>query len=180
MLTPEQTEGPFYLEGHKLRRNVTEGRPGVPLTLQLKVIDASSCAPLSGATVDIWHCDAGGVDSGVQSASGRALLRGIQKANAQGVATFQTIYPGWYQGRTVHIHVKVHIAGSVVHTGQLYFPENVTNAVYKRVPYNKRPGRDTRNAADSIYRNGGRRSLLALRKKGTGYVGAITMGVSRS
>lgn len=179
VLTPEQTEGPYHLDGHKLRRNITEGRPGVPLTLQLKVVDASNCRAIRGASVDIWHCDGGGVYSGVQGAAGRTFLRGIQKTNAKGIATFQTIYPGWYQGRAVHIHVKVHIAGNVVHTGQLYFPETVTNAVYRRTPYNRRPGRDTLNVDDSIYRNGGRRSLLSLRKKGSGYVGALTMGVSR-
>jgi protocatechuate 3,4-dioxygenase beta subunit len=182
VLAPEQTEGPYYLEGDKVRRNITEGKPGLPLTLNLKVVDASTCKPIRGATVDIWHCDAGGVYSGVQQAVGRTFLRGIQKTNAQGIATFQTVYPGWYQGRTVHIHVKVHLAGNVVHTGQLYFPDTVTDAVYKRAPYSSRPGRDTRNTADNIYRNGGKRSSLNLRKptKGTGYVGAITMGVQRS
>ena len=80
----------------------------------------------------------------------------------------------------MHIHVKVHVAGNVVHTGQLYFPEAVTNTVYRRTPYNQRPGRDTRNAADSIYRNGGKASLLRLRRNGTGYVGTLAMGVQRS
>jgi protocatechuate 3,4-dioxygenase beta subunit len=182
VLAPEQTEGPYYLEGDKVRRNITEGKPGMPLTLNLKVVDASTCKAIKGATVDIWHCDAGGVYSGVQQAVGRAFMRGIQKTNAQGIATFQTVYPGWYQGRTVHIHIKVHLAGNVVHTGQLYFPDAVTDAVYKRAPYSNRPGRDTRNTADNIYRNGGKRSSLSLRKptKGAGYVGAITMGVQRS
>jgi protocatechuate 3,4-dioxygenase beta subunit len=182
VLAPEQTEGPYYLEGDKVRRNITEGKPGVPLTLRLKVVDASTCKAIGGATVDIWHCDAGGVYSGVQQAVGRTFLRGIQKTNAQGIATFQTVYPGWYQGRTVHIHVKVHLAGNVVHTGQLYFPDTVTDAVYRRAPYSSRPGRDTSNAVDNIYRNGGKKSSLSLRRKtkGAGYVGAITMGVQRA
>ena len=90
------------------------------------------------------------------------FLRGVQRADAKGVAVFRTIYPGWYQGRTVHIHVMVHIGGNVVHTGQLYFPDAVTDAVYRRAPYTRRPSRTTRNAADSIYRNGGRRSTLKL------------------
>jgi protocatechuate 3,4-dioxygenase beta subunit len=182
ILAPEQTEGPYYLEGDKVRRNITEGRPGTPLTLQLKVVNASSCRPIKGASVDIWHCDAGGVYSGVQQAAGPTFLRGIQKTNANGIATFQTIYPGWYQGRTVHIHVKVHVAGNVVHTGQLYFADAVTDAVYRRAPYSSRPGRDIRNAVDNVYRNGGRKSLLSLRRKtkGAGYVGTITMGVQTS
>ena len=107
-------------------------------------------------------------------------MRGVQRTNAQGIATFRTVYPGWYQGRTVHIHVKVHLRGNVVHTGQLYFPDRVTDAVYRRSPYSGRPGRDVRNAADAIYRNGGKRSLLGLKKNGSGYIGTIRMGVHRS
>ena len=108
------------------------------------------------------------------------FMRGIQKTNAKGLALFQTVYPGWYQGRTVHIHVKVHIGGNVVHTGQLYFPDTLTDAVYRSAPYSNRPARDTRNATDSVYRNGGSKSMLSLHKSGSGYVAAITMGVHRS
>jgi protocatechuate 3,4-dioxygenase beta subunit len=107
-------------------------------------------------------------------------MRGIQRTNAKGIAVFRTVYPGWYQGRTVHIHVKVHVRGNVVHTGQLYFPDRLTDAVYKRVPYDKRPARTTRNADDFVYAAGGRRSMLTLRRSGAGYVGAITMGVHRT
>jgi protocatechuate 3,4-dioxygenase beta subunit len=179
VLSPESTEGPFYLDDQKLRRNITEGKPGVPLTLRLRVVDVSTCRAIKGAVVDIWHCDAAGVYSGVQGDS-EAFLRGVQRADAKGVSTFRTIYPGWYPGRTVHVHVMVHVGGNVVHTGQLYFPERVTDAVYRRSPYNRRPARSTRNSADSIYRNGGRRSTLKVTKSGSGYVGAITMGVQRS
>jgi protocatechuate 3,4-dioxygenase beta subunit len=179
VLTPEQTEGPFYLERSKLRRNIIEGRPGVSLTLNLRVVDASTCKPIKGAVVDIWHCDADGVYSGAQQAVGRTFLRGIQRTNATGVTMFQTVYPGWYQGRTVHIHVKVHVGGDVAHTGQLYFPDKLTDVVYRRTPYNTRPGRSMRNADDGIFGSGGSRSLLTLRRKGSGYVGAITMGVRR-
>jgi protocatechuate 3,4-dioxygenase beta subunit len=178
VLTPEQTEGPYFVAGDKVRRTITEGRPGVPLALNLRVVDASTCKPIRNAAVDIWHCDAGGTYSGVRGDIG-TFLRGIQRTNAQGLATFRTIYPGWYQGRTVHIHVKVYVAGDVVHTGQLYFADTVTDAVYRRSPYNRRAARTTRNASDAIYRNGGRRSQLSLRRTPAGYVGAITMGVSR-
>lgn len=181
VLAPEQTEGPYYVPGDKVRRDVTEGKPGVPLTLRLSVVDVSTCRTIKGAAVDIWHCDAGGVysetaDQGTQS---RTFLRGIQRTDAQGVATFRTIYPGWYPGRTVHVHVRVALGGNVVHTGQLYFPEKLTDVVYKRAPYNRRPGRTTRNQADSIFRNGGSRSLLSLRRSGNGYVATIAMGVHR-
>jgi protocatechuate 3,4-dioxygenase beta subunit len=131
------------------------------------------------AAVEIWHCDAAGVYSGVQGNT-RMFLRGVQRTDAKGLALFRTIYPGWYPGRTVHVHTMVHIGGNVVHTGQLYFPDAVTDAVFRRSPYNRRPNRDPRNAGDSIYRNGGRRSTLKLRRNGPAYVGSITMGVQRS
>ena len=182
VLAPEQTEGPYYLDDAKVRQNITEGKPGVPLALRLTVVDASSCKPIKGAAVDIWHCDAGGVYSGtsVQGTEDDRFLRGIQRTDAKGVALFRTVYPGWYRGRTVHIHVMVHIGGNVVHTGQLYFSDAVTDAVYRRSPYNRRPNRDPRNAGDSIYRNGGKRSTLRLARSGSGYAGRITMGVVRS
>jgi len=180
--TPEQTEGPYYLAGEKLRRNITEGRPGTPLLLRTFVVDASTCKPIKHAAVDIWHADAGGVYSGFGSgASSRTFMRGIQRTNAKGLALFRTVYPGWYQGRTVHIHVKVHLGGNVVHTGQLYFPDSVTDAAYRKEPYSSRPSRYVRNATDSVYRNGGSKSLLAVRKNSAGvYVASIMMGVHRS
>jgi protocatechuate 3,4-dioxygenase beta subunit len=180
VLAPEQSEGPFYLDDHKLRRDIREGKPGVPLTLRLTVVDVSKCRPIKGAAVDVWHCDAGGTYSGVRETEPGRFLRGIQRTDAKGLALFKTIYPGWYPGRTVHVHVTVHLGGNVVHTGQLYFPDGLTDAVFKRAPYSRRRSRSTRNAADSIYRNGGRRSTLALKRSGTGYVGSIVMGVQRS
>ncbi|TMK95845.1 MAG: intradiol ring-cleavage dioxygenase [Actinobacteria bacterium] len=181
VLTPEQTEGPYYIAGEKVRRTITEGRPGTPLTLHLQVVNASTCKPIKGAAVDIWHADAVGVYSGFgQGAGNRTFMRGIQRTDAKGVATFRTVYPGWYMGRTVHVHVKVHLGGRVVHTGQLYFPDTLTDAVYKKAPYSSRPGRDTRNANDSVFRNGGKSSMLNVRKSGAGYLAAITMGVHRS
>jgi protocatechuate 3,4-dioxygenase beta subunit len=181
ILTPEQTEGPYYIAGEKLRRNITEGRPGTALLLRTFVVDATTCRPIKNAAVDIWHADAGGVYSGFgDGAASRTFMRGIQRTNAKGLALFRTIYPGWYQGRTVHIHVKVH-AGGNVHTGQLYFPDSVTDAVYRRAPYSSRPVRDVRNATDSVYRNGGSRSMLSVKKNSAGvYVATITMGVHRS
>jgi protocatechuate 3,4-dioxygenase beta subunit len=181
VLAPEQTEGPYYIEGERVRRTITDGRPGTPLRLRLRVVDAATCKPIRRAAVDVWHCDAGGLYSGFGDAGGnRTFMRGVERTDAKGYVTFLTVYPGWYQGRTVHIHVKVHVGGNVVHTGQLYFPDAVTDAVYRQAPYGARPDRTTRNSSDAIYRNGGRRSRLALRKSGAGYVGTITMGVHRS
>ena len=180
VLTPEQTEGPYYISGEKFRRDITEGKPGVPLLLRLKVVDASTCRPIKGAAVDVWHADALGVYSGFGSgARSRTFMRGIQRTDRNGLARFRSVYPGWYQGRTVHIHVKVHVAGNVVHTGQLYFPDRMTDKVFRRKPYSRRPRRSTRNATDFVFAQGGRRSLLGLRKVGSAYVGSITMGVSR-
>src|SRR3989454_11817725 len=181
VLTPEQTEGPYYIANEALRRNITEGRPGTPLLLRAFVVNASTCKPIKSAAVDIWHADAGGVYSGFGSgAASRTFMRGIQRTNAKGLALFRTVYPGWYQSRTVHIHVKVHLGGNVVHTGQLYFPDAVTDAVYAKAPYSARPNRNTRNADDAIFRNGGSKSLLGLKAVGGGYVATITMGVNRS
>jgi protocatechuate 3,4-dioxygenase beta subunit len=182
VLTPELTEGPYYIPNEKLRRNITDGHPGTPLILLLTVVDASTSKPIKGAAVDIWHADAAGTYSGFGSGSGsRTFMRGIQKTDARGVATFQTVYPGWYQGRSVHIHVKVHVRGNVVHTGQLFFSDSLTDRIYRNAPYNKRPNRTTRNASDSIFVNGGRKSILSLRRRTAGgYLGAISMGVHRS
>ena len=176
------TEGPYYLDGDKVRRDMREGKPGVPLTLRTAVLDVSTCKPIKGAAVDIWHCDAGGTYSGFaqEGTEGLTFLRGIQRTDKTGLALFKTIYPGWYPGRTVHIHVQVHVGGSVVHTGQLFFPDALTDTVYKRSPYNKRGTRATRNTNDSIFVNGGSKSVLRLARSGTGYVGKVTMGVQRS
>jgi protocatechuate 3,4-dioxygenase beta subunit len=179
VLAPELTEGPYYIAGEKVRRNITEGRPGIALALHLTVLDASSCSAIKGAAVDVWHCDALGNYSGLNG-SGTTFMRGIQRTNAHGLAVFHSVYPGWYTGRTVHIHVKVHVGGSVVHTGQLFFHDSLTDRVYKRSPYNTRGSRDTRNAQDSIYRNGGKKGLLSVHKHGSGYVGSIAMGVHAS
>ena len=179
VLAPEMTEGPFYLANEKLRRNIREGLPGTALALRLGVVDASSCKPIKGAAVDIWHADAAGAYSGEQSngTTGRTFLRGIQRTDATGIARFDSVYPGWYQGRTVHMHVKVHIGGNVVHTGQLFFSDSLTDSVFARKPYSARGTRDVRTANDSIYQSGGSRSLLRVARQGTGYAGTISMGV---
>jgi protocatechuate 3,4-dioxygenase beta subunit len=176
VLAPELTEGPYYLPNERVRRDITEGKPGTPLRLRLTVVDASSCKVIEGAAVDIWHADGGGVYSGVAGNTG-TFLRGIQKTDGTGLAVFDTIYPGWYQGRAVHVHVKVHLGGNVVHTGQLFFPDALNDRVYRAAPYRARGDPDVLNAADAIYRNGGSRSLVRPVKSGGGYVGSIVMGV---
>lgn len=182
ILSPEQTEGPYYIANEAIRRNITDGHRGTPLLLRTFVVSASTCKPIKNAAVDVWHADAAGVYSGFgQGSDNSTFMRGIQRTNAKGLALFRTIYPGWYPGRAVHIHVKVHLGGNVVHTGQLYFPDSITDAVYRKAPYSSRPNRTTRNGGDAIYRNGGKRSQLTVRKSSGGvYVATITMGVQRS
>jgi protocatechuate 3,4-dioxygenase beta subunit len=176
-LTPEQTEGPYYIDDHLLRSDIREDRKGVLLDLRLPVSSSAACAAIHGATVEIWHADALGVYSGFGTGQGRTFLRGGVKTDAKGVARFRSVYPGWYQGRTVHIHVKVHVSGNVVHTGQLYFRDTTTDAVYRRAPYSSRGERTTRNAQDGIYASGGRQSTLALRRNGAGYAGTLALVV---
>lgn len=180
VLTPELTEGPYYLAGEKVRRDIREGHPGTKLALRLRVVDASTCKPIKNAAVDIWHADAAGNYSGFGSdTSSRTFMRGIQLTDANGYAEFVTVYPGWYQGRAVHIHVKVHVGGSVVHTGQLFFPDATTAQAYKVAPYSSRPGPDMLNGQDSIYVNGGKYGMLKVTKTGATYAASIAMGVHR-
>lgn len=177
-LAPEQTEGPYYVDDVLRRRNITEGRPGTPLWLTLRVVDASTCAAIPGSTVEIWHADANGDYSGYNGFQGEIFMRGQQITGDAGAATFRTVYPGWYTGRTVHIHCKVHVGGSTVHTGQLYFDDTLTDAVYQAEPYASRGTRDTRNSGDDIYASGGAASLLAVERRGEGYWGSITLVVA--
>ena len=96
VLTPEQTEGPYYIANERVRRNITDGHPGAPLTLRLTVVDATTCRPIKGAAVDVWHADAAGVYSGFGSGAGsRTFMRGIQHTDTTGLALFRTVYPGW-------------------------------------------------------------------------------------
>jgi protocatechuate 3,4-dioxygenase beta subunit len=184
-LTPEQTEGPFYAPRALNRSDITEGHPGAPLALTIKV-ENRACAPLPGAVVDIWHCDAAGVYSSSTLAPGTTnttFCRGVQAADDTGTAGFQTIYPGWYAGRAIHIHVKVHVpaqaADRVVHTGQLYFDDALNDQVMAKAPYNRAgvAGR-IRNNSDGIYRNGGAATLVAVTPDGDGYRGEITLAVN--
>ena len=181
VLTPEQTEGPYYIDGEKVRRDIREGHPGLKMLLRATVVDASTCKPIKGAAVDVWHCDAGGAYSGVNGDTG-TFLRGIQRTDAKGLATFVTLFPGWYQGRTTHIHVKVHLGGTVVHTGQLYFPEAAVTATARLAPYNKRGEPDTRNAGRDLSPGGKRlaHAEVTPQRLGKPTVAAITMGVHRS
>jgi protocatechuate 3,4-dioxygenase beta subunit len=172
-ITPEQTEGPFYVDTDQVRRDITEDRDGAPLRLALRVREGSTCTSVSDALVDIWHADAGGVYSGFQSGQGETFLRGVQVTDGDGIVQFATIYPGGYQGRTVHIHAKVHIDNSTALTTQLYFDDDVSDSVLDGSVYGGAGGR-TRNSDDDIYDE---QTELTLTPEGDGYLGVLTFDV---
>jgi protocatechuate 3,4-dioxygenase beta subunit len=200
-LTREMTEGPYYLDGQYVRSDITEGKTGFPLKLALTVVDDDTCAAISSALVEIWHCDALGEYSGYVGNNGHSepdsgtFLRGGVLTDSRGVANITTVYPGWYVGRCVHIHVKVHVGvtltsdgsftgGSELHTGQLFFDETVTAKVGALSPYSANRVTRTTLARDGIYDDGGAASgLLTLAALGSspsaGYSGTLTLGVER-
>ncbi|MCF1597855.1 intradiol ring-cleavage dioxygenase [Streptomyces muensis] len=185
------TEGPYYLDGALVRKDITEGKSGVPLTLRLTVVDATDgCTPVKGAAVEIWHCDAWGYYSGYttanpggsapaesedgSTANDNTYLRGYQIANANGVVKFETIFPGWYTPRTCHIHLKVHTGGQkedgtyeggkVNYTGQLFFADDIAEEIFTLEPYSKHSGSYTTLDDDMVYDGGGASSgLLTLK-----------------
>ena len=175
--TAEQTEGPYYFDADSIRSDIREGRPGTPLVLALRVREGEACAPVENAIVDIWHCDAGGVYSGFESGEGERFLRGAQATNEDGIAKFTTIYPGYYQGRTVHIHAKVHLDRQTVLTTQLYFDDAVSDRVFAAEPYASQGERDQRNDSDGIFDDS---LVLTLERSGKGYLGLMNFDVSRA
>ena len=142
------------------------------------------CAPLQGAEVEIWHCDAAGVYSDVSdpgfNTKGQKWLRGSQTTDSSGAVSFTTIYPGWYSGRAVHIHFKVRPTASTDFTSQLFFDEATTAEVHAQAPYASKGKRNTLNSRDSIYRSGGDQLLLTPTKSGEGYAADFPIGVDLS
>lgn len=192
VLTAALTEGPYFVDERLNRSNITSDptngsvKEGVPLRLNLTVssVDGAACTPLAGALVDMWHCDALGVYSDVSGAgqpdtTGQKFLRGYQLTDENGQVGFQTIYPGWYSGRTVHIHFKVRTdpdaQRGLEFTSQLFFDEATTNAVIAREPYSQKGAPDTSNAADNIYQPD---LVLPLTADGEEYTAAFHIGVS--
>ncbi|MGW3737652.1 intradiol ring-cleavage dioxygenase [Streptomyces sp. NPDC005148] len=239
-LTSETTEGPYYIDADKIRKDITEDKEGIPMTLRLKVIDSDTCKPVSRAAVDIWHCDALGIYSGYESMSSggpggggtppsgaptgaptgpptdaptgtppsggpgggggghseptddERYLRGTQLTDKHGYVEFKTIFPGWYQGRCVHIHTKVHVGGKMTdagyeggrtcHTGQFFFAESAVLDSAKIAPYSTSTTTRTTLTEDTIYDQSGVTGglmKLSYRKNhmARGVVGSITMGV---
>lgn len=190
-LTTELTEGPYYIDMDTIRRDIREDRPGQLLHVDLRVLD-QQCAPIRDALVEIWHCDAVGTYSGFEAQSNGGpggpggpggntqvdstrYLRGGQVTDRNGTVEFTTIYPGWYRGRTVHIHAKVHVSNRERLTTQVFFDEDVTTEVYRQEPYASDTGRDTFNRDDSIFDD---RLVLTTSKAADGYRGLMTFTVA--
>jgi len=189
VLAPEVTEGPYWVDVREKRSDVRAGQSGAPLTLDLYVYRSDdSCEPEQGAVVDIWHCNASGLysDEAANGTSGSTWLRGYQETDAQGHVQFTTIYPGWYSGRTVHIHVRVRtFSGSSTtynFTTQIFFAEENSSAVFATSPYNSRSGRDTTNDEDMIYQQevqAGNVLMPTLSgSPSAGYSGTVGIGLS--
>jgi len=144
ILTPEQTEGPFYFNVDQVREDITEGKKGTPLKLVITIVDSKDCKPIKDAVVDIWHADASGIYSGYKNQgvdmTGQTYLRGIQVTDAEGKAVFTTIYPGLYPGRVPHIHFKVLLDNKNFVTSQFYFPAEISKQVYQGEPYYRKNG----------------------------------------
>jgi protocatechuate 3,4-dioxygenase beta subunit len=193
IVRPEQMEGPYFVDErlHRsdIRSDPADGRvkPGMPLALTFQVMSfqAGQCRPLPNAQIDIWHCDATGVYSDVHdpwfNTIGQKFLRGHQITDARGEVRFVTIYPGWYPGRTVHIHFKIRTNPSASRgfdfTSQLYFDDDITSRVYETPLYAARGPRTARNRHDWIFRQGGDRLTLSPLPTADGYAATFTIGI---
>jgi protocatechuate 3,4-dioxygenase beta subunit len=192
IVKPEQTEGPYYMEARLNRSDIRsdpldgQRREGVPLALSLRVasVVGGNCMPLTGAVVDVWQCDAAGAYSDVRDSRfntvGKRFLRGYQVTDADGRVRFTTIYPGWYPGRAVHIHLKVRMKGptqSHEFTSQLYFDDALTDRIHAQPPYAAKGERRTLNGEDGLYRRGGRDLMLAATETPTGLAASFDVGM---
>jgi len=183
-ITPETTEGPYYFDPSLERTDITEGRPGAPADMRLQVVDAA-CRPIEGARVDLWHCDAAGLYSGYPGqgddrgtdTSGQTFMRGTQFADAEGMVRFRTVYPGWYRGRTTHMHFKVFLDRSTALTGQIFFPDAVSEDVYASPAYSRPGRRDTLNGNDGIARRAGSAAMAQVESGEEAYLVSMIIGV---
>jgi protocatechuate 3,4-dioxygenase beta subunit len=191
---PEEIAGPFPLwediatVAQYQRQDITEGKPGVPLNLELSIVNVNGmsvdggCAPVTDAMVYVWQCDKDGVYSGFDNAVGQTFCRGVQSTDSNGRVRFKTIYPGWYRGRVTHLHVRVYLANRLTATTQLAFPNGITTAVYGTPHYAAR-GQNTSIASaadDRLFADGTQYQMLSITPNATtvGYDGTITLGIA--
>jgi protocatechuate 3,4-dioxygenase beta subunit len=194
VVRPASTAGPYYvdekLQRSDIRSDPTDGtvKEGIPVALTLNVssIAKGACAPLAGAIVDVWHCDAHGVYSDAVdplfNTAGKKFLRGHQITDQHGVVRFTTIYPGWYPQRTPHIHYKIRSPQSAKSpyefTGQMYFDEGMNDRVYAKAPYAGRGKRTVSNITDRIYNaDGGRQSMLTVKPAKDGFTAVFDVAL---
>jgi protocatechuate 3,4-dioxygenase beta subunit len=193
LFRPEQTEGPYFVDERLHRSDIRpdpttgEVKAGVPfaLTVALSRVDHLECKPLAGAQVDIWHCDALGIYSDVNDPSfntiGKKFLRGYQLTDERGEARFLTVYPGWYSGRTVHVHVKVRTTvdgkGTYEFTSQIYFEDAFSDRVFASAPYAAKGRRSARNQDDRIFRRGGEQLMVMPTQSAEGYAAVFAAGL---
>jgi protocatechuate 3,4-dioxygenase beta subunit len=190
VVVPALTEGPYYvdekLERSDIRVDTATGKAvdGAVLALDWVVskIDGNACVPLEGVLVDVWHCDAAGEYSDVGSEQGHDFLRGYQHTDPRGLATITTIYPGWYQGRAVHIHFKVRTdpaatSGGFEFTSQLFFDDAFSAQVFRGGAYAAKGTPDILNAADGIYQQSQGMTLLDVVKDGDGYKATFELAI---
>lgn len=197
--TPEGEIGPYFTDDSAsgydrsdIRSNIDGSSPqtGVPLALTIYVFDTEkSCAAYAGAQIDIWHCNASGIYSNesVENSLGSTWLRGYQLTDATGKATFTTIVPGWYAGRTTHIHVRIrstyNSASSTSdgsNTTQLFFAQPVVDYLAQSVaPYDAEGSNATTNANDHVYagETKGANLLSLVGDASTGYTATISLGI---
>jgi protocatechuate 3,4-dioxygenase beta subunit len=196
VVVPALTEGPYFvderLERSDIRIDTSDGSTvdgaRLDLTWLVTRIDGTACTPFAGAMLDVWHCDAAGVYSDVHDpgfdTDGHDYLRGYQLTDADGRAAFTTIYPGWYDGRTVHIHFKIRTdpdqSTGTQFTSQLFFDDTFTDGVYAAEPYAGRGSRTVRNDQDGIYQESAGQTLLAVTPTADGYATTFSVGVRMS
>ena len=192
VVRPELTEGPVFVEEDLNRSDirldpsngqVSEGIQ-FDLTFNITQLDNNACVPLAGVQVDIWHCDANGVYSdtdqlGFQTV-GQKFLRGYQVTDDSGVVKFTTIYPGWYEGRAVHVHFKIRTGEGYDFTSQLFFDDTLTDEVFGAAPYNSRGERSLRNDDDSVFGQSGGQLMLTVNKVDAGYAATCDVALDLS
>jgi protocatechuate 3,4-dioxygenase beta subunit len=188
-LTPASVPGPFYFDPRLVRSDITEGHPGVPLRMRFVVMEAANCAPLPGARVDVWQTRADGYYSGYPGqgdarnvdTSGGTFMRGTQLADARGEAIFRSVYPGWYPGRTVHVHFKVFIDDKSLLTGQMYFPDALSQYIFANVAaYRRKTARNTFNGNDGLALSDTTRGgFCDIREEADHYLATLIVGVNR-